>query len=58
VGVTAARVIAVRVRDDSALDRLPGVDVEIARRAVEALVSLDDEVFAHCDETRHRASDQ
>jgi hypothetical protein len=45
--VAAARVVAVRVRDDGAIDRPPRVDVEIAGRAVQAFLALDDEVVAH-----------
>ena len=44
VRVAAPRVVAVRMRDHGALDRPPRVDVEIARRAVEAFLALDDQV--------------
>jgi hypothetical protein len=44
VRVATARVVGVRVRDDGALDRPPRVDEEIARRAVQPLGTLDDEV--------------
>ena len=37
MAVAGARVVAVRVRDHRAVDRPPGIDVEIARRAVQAL---------------------
>ena len=38
-----AEMIAMRMRDDGRLHRLPGVDVEIPRRAVEAAVRADHE---------------
>ena len=44
--MTRSRMIAVRVRDHRAVDGTPGVDEEIARRAVESLRADDDEV--HC----------
>ena len=54
VAVAAARVVGVRVRDDGAVDRPPRVDVEIARRAVQAFAALHDQVvaaFAHARRT-------
>ena len=42
--VPAPRMIAVRVRDDGARHRLPRVDVEVARRAVQPLGALHDQV--------------
>lgn len=37
--IAAMSVVAVRVRDDGALDRRPGIDVKVARRAVEPALS-------------------
>ena len=45
--VAAPRMVGVGVRDHCALDRPPRVDVEAARRAVQALGAQDDEVLAH-----------
>src|SRR5664279_1547614 len=42
--MAAPRMVGVRVRDDSPIDRPPRVDVEIARRAVQAFAALDDQV--------------
>jgi hypothetical protein len=39
--------VAVRVGDDRAVDRPPWIDVEVAGRAVQALLALDDQVFGH-----------
>ena len=50
--VAAARVVGVRVGDDRALDRPPRVDVEVARRAVQAFRALHDQVFARHGERR------
>ena len=44
VGVAAARMVPVRVRDHRAVDRPPGVDVEVARGAVQPFPALDDEI--------------
>ena len=43
VRMAGTRVIGVSVRDHRALDRPPGIDVEIAGWAVQALGSLDDQ---------------
>ena len=54
IGLRAeTRVVAVAVGDDGAGDGAPGVDVEIARRAVEALGPGDDE--AHVLLAKHAA---
>ena len=44
VPVAATRMVGVRMRDHRAVHRPPRVDVEVARRAVQALRPLDDEV--------------
>jgi len=41
-----ARVIAVAVRDDRALHRPPGIDIEIAGRAVQSFGTGNDQVQA------------
>jgi hypothetical protein len=42
--VTSARMVGVRVRDDRACDRCPGVDVKVTRRAVQAFGAQHDQV--------------
>ena len=44
VTVTGAGVVGVRVRDDGTRDRLPRVDVEVTRCAIQALGSGDDQL--------------
>jgi len=44
VRVAAPRMVTVRVRDHRAVDRPPGLDVEVAGRAVQPFPSLDDEI--------------
>ena len=46
VAVADARVVGVGMRDDGALHRPPGIDVEIAGRAVQAFRTGDDEIHA------------
>jgi hypothetical protein len=45
VRVAAPGVIGVRMRDDGAVDRPPRIDVEVAGRAVQPFLALDDQVF-------------
>jgi hypothetical protein len=40
-----AGVIGMRVRNDCPLDRLPGVDIKVARGAIKAFGTRDDQVF-------------
>ena len=40
-----SEMIPMRMRDERGLHRLPGVDVKIARRTVEAAIRADDERF-------------
>ena len=51
-----ARMVAMPVRDDGGGDRAPGIDVEIARRAVHAFGSQHDEITGgrrHADRLRN-----
>lgn len=52
-----ARVIGMGVGDDGALNRAPGIDMKVARRAIEATVGGNDEVqerLGFCDEVRRK----
>ena len=44
VGVARSRVVRMAVRDHRAVHRTPGVDVEVARKAIQAFGAGDDEV--------------
>jgi hypothetical protein len=44
VRIAAPRMVAVRVRDHRAIDGPPGIDVEVARRAIQPFPALDDDV--------------
>ena len=54
--VAAARVVGVRVRDHRARHRPPGVDVEVARRAIQAFGAQHDQVARIAALCKHRAS--
>ena len=57
--MAGARVVGMCMRDDGTINRPPGVDVEIARRAVQAGRTFDDQVGigkSHVEETRSIAS--
>ena len=41
--------VAMAMRDDGALDRPPGVDVEISLRAIQATASCDDQIHSCLD---------
>ena len=47
VAVAGARMVGMGMGDDGALDRPPRVDVEVARRAVQALRPQLDQVVGH-----------
>ena len=56
VRMAPAGMVGVRMGDDRPLHRLPGVDVEIARRAVQAFGTGDDEVHAGARQPRSTAA--
>src|SRR6185369_578637 len=56
VRIAAPRMVAVRVRDHRAIDGPPGIDVEVARRAVQPFPALDDEVAGRLHQYRLRVA--